>query len=140
VSPSCWGWEQTLLDRLDLEHTLLKGVLCFMLFAGSAGVRIEHLKDHKWTIATLATFWHGIEEILNSLLFVMIGLSIAVVHTVSGSHFGIIDPAAILVCMAARAVSVYMTYAVVTFSILVQGSTVGRLFKLESLQRLVKSA
>ncbi len=366
------GWEQTLIDRLDLEHTLLKGVLCFMLFAGSAGVRIEHLKDHKWTIATLAIgstviagvliavmlsgvlqlfgvevgfaylfvfgalisptdpiaalailkkvglpkpletivngeslfndgvgivlftiglavahggrqpaapdvvylflrevlggiglglvvslvmhhmllrtrdygiqllitlstvtlgyavaehvevsgpiamvvaglvfgnftiarlpeaeiktlamFWHGIEEILNSLLFVMIGLSIAVVHPVSGSHFGIIAPAAILVCMAARAVSVYvtiaglgqagilnadrwnltrlltwgglrgglalalalslpdspekativnMTYAVVTFSILVQGSTVGRLFKLEFLQRLLKSA
>ena len=51
------GWEQTLLNRLDLEHTLLKGVLCFMLFAGSAGVRIEHLKDHKWTIATLAQFF-----------------------------------------------------------------------------------
>jgi NhaP-type Na+/H+ or K+/H+ antiporter len=33
-------------------------------------------------IKTLAMFWHGIEEILNSLLFVMIGLSIAVVHTV----------------------------------------------------------
>ncbi len=121
----------------------------------------------------------------------MIGLSIAVVHPVSGSHFGIIAPAAILLCMVARAVSVYMTiaglgqagilnadrwnltrlltwgglrgglalalalslpdspekativnmtYAVVTFSILVQGSTVGRLFKLEFLQRLVKSA
>jgi NhaP-type Na+/H+ or K+/H+ antiporter len=70
----------------------------------------------------------------------MIGLSIAVVHTVSRSHFGIIAPAAILVCMVARAVSVYMTYAVVTFSILVQGSAVGRLFKLEVLQRLVKSA
>lgn len=366
------GWEQTLINRLDLGHTLLNGVLCFMLFAGSAGVRIELLEEHKWAIATfaigstviagvliavmlggvlhlfgvavgfaylfvfgalisptdpiaalailkqlglpkpletiingeslfndgvgvvlftiglavaqgvqqptasdalflflrevlggiglglvvsllmhhmllrtrdyaiqllitlslvalgyavaehvevsgpigmvvaglvfgnftkprlpeaetkpLATFWHGIEEILNALLFVMIGLSVAVVHPVSWSHFAIIATAAILVCLVARAVSVYvaiaqlhlagimnadwwgltrlltwgglrgglalalalslpdspekativnMTYAVVIFSILVQGSTIGRLFKQKFLHRLLKTA
>ncbi len=139
----------------------------------------------------LAIFWHGIDETLNSLLFVMIGLSVAVVHPVSWSSFGLSAAAAILVCLVARAVSVYipiiglgwggilnsdhwgltrlltwgglrgglalalalslpdspekaiivnMTYAVVAFSILVQGSTIGRLFKPKFLESILKSA
>ena len=141
-------------------------------------------------IKTLAMFWHGIEEILNSLLFVMIGLSVAVVHPLSWSRLGITSVVAILVCLVARAISVYvpivglggagilnadrwgltrlltwgglrgglalalalslpdstqkativnMTYAVVAFSILVQGSTIGRLFRPEFLKGLMKS-
>jgi CPA1 family monovalent cation:H+ antiporter len=39
----------------------------------------------------------------------------------------------------AKATIVNMTYAVVAFSILVQGSTIGRLFKPEFLRRLLKS-
>jgi len=38
-----------------------------------------------------------------------------------------------------KATIVNMTYAVVIFSILIQGSTIGRLFKPEFLQRLLKS-
>jgi CPA1 family monovalent cation:H+ antiporter len=48
------GWEQTLVKELDLSSVLLNGVLCFMLFAGSAGVQIELLKEKKWIIVTLA--------------------------------------------------------------------------------------
>ncbi len=128
---------------------------------------------------SLTIFWQGIEEILTALLFVMIGLSVVVVHPVSWSHFAIIATAAIIACLVARAVSVYvaiaplnragvmnanwwgltqlltwgglrgglalalalslpdspekativnMTYAVVVFSILIQGATIGRLF------------
>ena len=139
---------------------------------------------------SLATFWHGIDETLNSLLFVMIGLSVAVVHPLSWSRFGITAAVAIVVCLVARAISVYvpivglgragilrsdhwgltrlltwgglrgglalalalslpdspqkativnMTFAVVTFSILVQGSTIGRLFKPDFLKSLLKS-
>ena len=48
------GWEQDLVGQLDLGETLLGGVLCFMLFAGSAGVRITNLAAYKWTITSLA--------------------------------------------------------------------------------------
>ena len=139
---------------------------------------------------SVTTFWSGVDETLNSLLFVMIGLSVAVVHPISWSRLGITSLAAILVCLIARAVSVYvplvglgwtgilnadrwgltrlltwgglrgglalalalslpdsaekatlvnMTYAVVAFSILVQGSTIGRLFKPDFLKRILKS-
>ena len=48
------GWQEALVRELDLSDVLLNGVLCFMLFAGSAGVKVNGLKDNKWTILTLA--------------------------------------------------------------------------------------
>ncbi len=48
------GWEETLVRELDLSNVLLNGVLCFMLFAGSAGVKIEHLRKRRWIILSLA--------------------------------------------------------------------------------------
>jgi CPA1 family monovalent cation:H+ antiporter len=49
-----YGWEETLVRELDLSNVLLNGVLCFMLFAGSAGVKIEHLRRRRWVILSLA--------------------------------------------------------------------------------------
>lgn len=48
------GWEETLVDKLDLSDVLLNGVLCFMLFSGSAGVSFNLLKENRWIIITLA--------------------------------------------------------------------------------------
>ena len=48
------GWEDALVRELDLSNVLLNGVLCFMLFAGSAGVKIGGLKENEWTIVALA--------------------------------------------------------------------------------------
>ena len=140
---------------------------------------------------SLTIFWHGIEEVLTALLFVMIGLSVVVVHWVSPSHFAIVATAAIAVCLIARAISVFvaiaplswtgalhadwgdltklltwgglrgglalalalslpdspekativnMTYAVVIFSILVQGATIGRLFPTHFLDRIMRTS
>ena len=137
----------------------------------------------------LATFWNGIDDVLNSLLFAMIGLVVIMVHDLPAAPLAISIPVAILVCLAARAVSVYvpiailnatprldadsvgmtklltwgglrgglalalamslpadpakapilnMTFGVVAFSILVQGTTVGKLFKPADLERLMK--
>ena len=136
--------------------------------------------------ARFDTFWHGIDEILNAMLFVLIGLNIVLVHPVEDFPAAI---TAIVVCLIARAISVhipisllrrtpalttegfgltklmtwgglrgglalalalsipaapekagvlYMTYAVVAFSIIVQGLTVGRLFKPDELARLIE--
>jgi CPA1 family monovalent cation:H+ antiporter len=46
--------EQALVTRLSLDATLLNGVLCFMLFAGSINVNIRVLGEEKWVILTLA--------------------------------------------------------------------------------------
>ncbi|MEA3274250.1 MAG: sodium:proton antiporter [Pseudomonadota bacterium] len=46
--------EQAFVTRLSLDETLLNGVLCFMLFAGSINVKIRVLGDEKWVILTLA--------------------------------------------------------------------------------------
>jgi CPA1 family monovalent cation:H+ antiporter len=138
----------------------------------------------------LQAFWLGIDEILNALLFVMIGFIVILVHDLPWAPLSVSIPGAIVVCLIARAVSVYvpivalnitrrldadrfgmtklltwgglrgglalalalslpespekplilnMTFGVVAFSILVQGSTVGKLFKPAYLQGLMKS-
>jgi CPA1 family monovalent cation:H+ antiporter len=48
------SWVRGLVGDLDLSETLLNGVLCFMLFAGGAGVRFRSLEEEKGTIVTLA--------------------------------------------------------------------------------------
>ncbi len=139
----------------------------------------------------LRTFWHGVDEILNSLLFVLMGLSVVLVHTIPGDALLAVALSAIAVCLVARAISVFvpivglsavgaldgdrwgltklltwgglrgglalalalslpdspikplivnMTFAVVAFSILVQGSSIGAFFKPDYLKSLLKSA
>ena len=139
--------------------------------------------------APLATFWSGIDDVLNSLLFVMIGLLVILVRDLDYAPLLKIAPAAILVCLIARGISVYlpmvgltatgvldgdrngltklltwgglrgglalalalslpqgpsrlvvgeMTLAVVAFSVLVQGSTISKLFQPAYLKALLK--
>ena len=155
------------------------------LFAGN--VTIPRLS--KEVRAPLRTFWAGVDALLNSLLFVMIGLTVVVVHNLPFAPLVKTLPTAIVVCLVARAISVYvpiaaltathtlegdrngvtklltwgglrgglalalalslpeshdkplivnMTFAVVAFSVLVQGSTVAKLFKASYLRGLLK--
>jgi CPA1 family monovalent cation:H+ antiporter len=46
--------EQVFVEGLALNDTLLNGVLCFMLFAGSINVKSDVLGEEKWVILTLA--------------------------------------------------------------------------------------
>jgi CPA1 family monovalent cation:H+ antiporter len=48
------GSEDTILRELNFSSLLLNGVLCFMLFAGSAGVEFKSLEKDKWVILSLA--------------------------------------------------------------------------------------
>lgn len=139
--------------------------------------------------APLSTFWSGIDDLLNSLLFVMMGLLVVLVRDLDYAPLIQIMPVAIVVCLVARGLSVYlpilgltatrtldgdrngltklltwgglrgglalalalslprvpersmiaeMTFAVVAFSVLVQGSTIAKLFKPEYLRGLLK--
>lgn len=45
-----------LTDSFNLNDTLLKGVLCFMLFRGSVNVRWANLKEQRWLVLSLAFF------------------------------------------------------------------------------------
>lgn len=156
------------------------------IFAGN--VTVPRLSAE--ILAPLKAFWNGIDEVLNSLLFVMIGFVIVLVHNLDWASLAISIPTAIVVCLLARAVSVYlpvallgatpvldanrnrltalltwgglrgglalalalslpqspekllilnMTFGVVVFSILVQGSTIGKLFKPAYLNSILKS-
>ncbi len=151
------------------------------LTIGNLRTRKERREVHE----VVAGFWHGIDEVLNAMLFVLIGLSVVLVAPVETFPAAI---SAIVVCLIARAASVlvpilvvgrtpalnadvwgltglltwgglrgglslalalsipgipekgailYMTFAVVAFSIIVQGLSVGRLFKPERLRRLL---
>lgn len=139
--------------------------------------------------APLQNFWSGIDTILNSLLFVMIGFIVILVHNIPWAPMLVTIPSAIAICLIARALSVYvpiailnktsqldahvlgvtglltwgglrgglalalalslpespekpvivnMTFGVVAFSILIQGSTIGTLFKPAYLRGLIK--
>ena len=56
----------------------------------------------------LQTFWSGIDDILNSLLFVMIGLVAVTIHSLPLAPLGSSVLVAVVVCLVARAISVYL--------------------------------
>jgi CPA1 family monovalent cation:H+ antiporter len=160
-----------------------------MVVAGLVAGNVTIPRLAKEVRAPLQTFWNGIDEVLNSLLFVMIGLMVVAVHSLPFAPLMKTLPTAILVCLIARAVSVYvpiaglmmtrtldgdrngvtklltwgglrgglalalalslpeshdrpmivnMTFAVVAFSVLVQGSTIAKFFKPSYLRGLLK--
>ena len=160
-----------------------------MVVAGLVAGNVTMPRLAKEVRAPLQTFWRGIDDVLNSLLFVMIGLMVVVVHSLPFAPLMKTLPIAILVCLIVRAVSVYvpitalmmtrtldgdrngvtklltwgglrgglalalalslpeshdkplivnMTFAVVAFSVLVQGSTIAKFFKPSYLQGLLK--
>ncbi|MDH3966571.1 MAG: sodium:proton antiporter [Rhodospirillales bacterium] len=136
------------------------------------------------------TFWRAVDEVLNAMLFVLIGLHVALVQLFI-PDWPVSATSAILVCLAARWISVYlplsalgalgalqadrvgltnlltwgglrgglavamalslpespekglilhMTYGVVVFSLVVQGLSIGRIFKADHLKQLLKPA
>ena len=139
-------------------------------------------------LAPLRNFWDAIDELLNAMLFVMMGLTVVLVHDLTWAPLMVVVPVSIAVCLVARAVSVYlpivalnathvfqadtfgltklltwaglrgglalalalslpqsdqkplivnMTFAVVAFSVLVQGATVAKLFSPSYLKGLL---
>jgi CPA1 family monovalent cation:H+ antiporter len=46
---------RVMLDRIDFDDTLMKGMLSFLLFAGALHVDLEHLLSRKWAVIAMAT-------------------------------------------------------------------------------------
>ena len=169
-----FGVEQAIVRELDLSEVLLNGVLCFMLFSGSAAVKIDSLRENKWTIYTLAIGSTLLGWIITGMLvwwvLGLLGVNIPLAYAfVFGALISPTDPIAVLNRTShldadtvgltklltwgglrgglalslpdspQKALIINMTFAVVVFSILVQGATIGKLFKPEFLKSLLKS-
>jgi NhaP-type Na+/H+ or K+/H+ antiporter len=48
---------KNILQSMHFNETLLHGMLAFLLFAGAMQINLADLRDQKWTIALMATFW-----------------------------------------------------------------------------------
>jgi CPA1 family monovalent cation:H+ antiporter len=75
---------QRMLEGVDLDETLLHGMLSFLLFAGALHVNVRDLADHKWVIGILAsagvvgaTFLVGAGAYL---LFALLGLDVPFIY------------------------------------------------------------
>lgn len=68
------GTVDVFLSNIDFNQALLRGMLCFLLFAGALHVKFEDMRTNQWTILALATL--GV--ILSTLL--VGGLSYGLFH------------------------------------------------------------
>ncbi len=93
--------QRELVKNLDLSDTLLNGVLCFMLFAGSVNVKLKVLGQQKWVVGSLAIFGTLIAWLVIGLLiwgmFQLFGLDIAPIYAfLFGALISPTDPIAAL--------------------------------------------
>ena len=92
---------KAVMEQIDFKSFLLNGILGFLLFAGSLGVKLPILKDQKWEITVFALF-----STLASTFFIagliyavsqLIGLPIDFIYcVVFGALISPTDPIAVL--------------------------------------------
>jgi CPA1 family monovalent cation:H+ antiporter len=91
----------TFLSSVDFTDALLRGMLCFLLFAGALHLDLEGLLDNKWTISMLATAGVVLSTALVGLLawwaFQRAGIDIAFdLCLVFGALISPTDPIAVM--------------------------------------------
>jgi len=89
------------LSGIDFTETLMRGMLCFLLFAGALHLDVEALLDNKWTIAALATVGVLLSTAIVGLLawwvFQMVGTDVAFdICLVFGALISPTDPIAVM--------------------------------------------
>ncbi|OOS00236.1 sodium:proton antiporter [Haemophilus paracuniculus] len=89
------------MEQIDFKSFLLNGILGFLLFAGSLGVKLPILKDQKWEIAIFALFSTLASTFLIAgaiyLIANLIGLPIDFIYcVVFGALISPTDPIAVL--------------------------------------------
>lgn len=90
-----------LVDRLALDDTLLDGVLCFLLFAGSINVKARTLGQEKWVILSLGVGSTLIGALLVGVamwtVLAALGVSLALAYALAfGALISPTDPVAAL--------------------------------------------
>ena len=102
-----FGWfkidviAKNVMEQIDFKSFLLNGILGFLLFAGSLGVKLPVLKDQKWEITAFALISTLISTFLIALLIWipanLIGLPIDFIYcVVFGALISPTDPIAVL--------------------------------------------
>jgi CPA1 family monovalent cation:H+ antiporter len=92
---------ERVLAAIDFDQALLNGMLSFLLFAGALHVDLDDLRQHKWVIATLATFGVLISTALIGfgawLVFDLFGLGLPLIWCLLfGALISPTDPIAVL--------------------------------------------
>ncbi|MCH9770443.1 MAG: sodium:proton antiporter [Gammaproteobacteria bacterium] len=90
-----------LVAQTDFKNLLLKGMLGFLLFAGSLGIDFNILKSHRWEISTLASISTIastlIIGVLSYYLLPLIGLKLPLLYCLLfGALISPTDPIAVL--------------------------------------------
>jgi CPA1 family monovalent cation:H+ antiporter len=94
-------WARLLLERVDFDDLLMKGMLSFLLFAGALHVNLEDLVARRWGILSLATVGIAISTALVGtatwLMLRLVGLEIPYLHALLfGALISPTDPIAVL--------------------------------------------
>jgi CPA1 family monovalent cation:H+ antiporter len=92
------GW---FLGQIDFTNTLMRGMLCFLLFAGALQVDLKSLRANGWIVFLLATIGvvisTGVIGLLMSVVFAALGLKIPLLLClVLGALISPTDPIAVL--------------------------------------------
>ncbi|MBU1701139.1 MAG: sodium:proton antiporter [Candidatus Eisenbacteria bacterium] len=95
------GWAFSILQRIDFNALLMKGMLSFLLFAGALHLDLDSLLDRRWSILTLATVGVLISTFMigtaSWLIFNAIGLEVPFVYALLfGALISPTDPIAVL--------------------------------------------
>jgi CPA1 family monovalent cation:H+ antiporter len=79
------GWAKSLVETVDFNALLMKGMLSFLLFAGASRVNISDLLEHKWSISYLATVGIVVSTFLTGTavwwLFDLLGIEISYLYS-----------------------------------------------------------
>ncbi len=89
------------MQQVDFKRFLLHGILGFLLFAGSLGIKLPVLKDQKWEISIFALFSTLMSTIIIGCLVYgvsyLIGLDISLIYCILfGALISPTDPIAVL--------------------------------------------
>ena len=92
---------RSILNTIDFNETLMQGMLCFLLFAGSLHININDLVKQKWIIFSLATFGILISTFIiggfSYFIFFQLGIHIDLIYCLLfGALISPTDPIAVL--------------------------------------------
>ena len=102
-----FGWfrlesiAQGVVQQINFQNFLLKGILGFLLFAGALGIKLPVLKDQKWEITVLSLFSTLFSTFLIGFATYgvthLIGIDMALIHCLLfGALISPTDPIAVL--------------------------------------------